>query len=128
MNNSDIYVVELKRRTKSLFRGSLGACARFITDNAAPGMTRLALVISARPPDDGPDAAVCVPAVSFGAWEERGAHVVASWELKWGILADLPTRYRDEARADLLQAVASALVASAINGVDSMGRPDELAF
>jgi hypothetical protein len=40
----------------------------------------------------------------------------------------MPFRHRDEARADLLHAVASALVAAAINGVDSMGRPGDLSF
>jgi len=39
------YVVELQRRTKPLFHGSLEACARFIAGQTAPGMTRLALVV-----------------------------------------------------------------------------------
>lgn len=37
-------------------------------------------------------------------------------------------RHRDEARADLHHAVATALVAAAIAGVDAQGGPDDLAF
>ena len=91
-------------------------------------MTRLALVVSTPPPGDGPDAAVCVPSASFGDWEEQAARVVEGWESRWLLIASMPTRHREEARADLLHAVASALVAAAINGVDGVGRPDELLF
>ena len=122
------YVMEMPRRTKPLFRGSLGACTRFIAGQTSPGMTRLALIVSAPVPDRGPDAAVCVPALVFGEWEEHAAKVVADWEARWLLIESMPSRHRDEARADLLHTVASALVAAAINGVDSAGRPDELLF
>lgn len=125
---NDTYVVELPRRAKPLVRGSLGACTRFIAGQAAPGMTRLALVVSTPPPDHGPDAAVCVPATAFSTWEEQAAKVVADWEARWLLISSMQVRHRDEARSDLLHAVASALVAAAINGVDSMGRPDDLSF
>ncbi len=125
---TDPYVVELPRRAKPLFRGSLGACTRFIADQAALGMTRLALVVSTPPPDQGPDAAVCVPAAAFASWEDQAAMVVADWEARWLLISSMPVRHRDEARGDLLHAVASALVAAAVNGVDSTGRPDDLSF
>ena len=122
------YVVKLPRRAKPLFRGGLAACHRFISSHAAPGMPRLALVVSTPPPQHGSDAVVCVPAIAFGAWEVAAAAVVAGWELKWSVLTGLPPRYRDEARADLLHVVGSALIAAAIDGVDSAGLPDQLAF
>ena len=122
------YVAKFQRRAKPLFRGGLAACQRFISSHAAPGMPRLALVVSTPPPDHGPDAVVCVPAIAFGSWEVAAAAVVAGWELKWTVLAGLPPRYRDEARADLLHVLASSLIAAAVNGVDSAGLPDELAF
>ena len=84
-------------------------------------MTRLALVVSAPPPDHGPDAAVCVPSVVFGNWEEHAAAVIADWEARWLLIASMPRGHRDEARAELLHAVASALISAAINGVDNTG-------
>ena len=86
---TDTYVVELPRRAKPLFRGSLGTCTRFIADQAAPGMTRLALVVST-PPDHGPDAAVCVPAAAFRSWEDQAAMVVADWEARWLLISSMP--------------------------------------
>ena len=122
------YVTELPRRAKPIFRGSLGSCARFIAGQTSPGMTRLALVVSAPAPNQGPDSAVCVPAAAFGDWEDHAAEVVAAWEARWLLITSMPFRHRDEARADLLNVVACALVAAAINGVDRMGRPDEPSF
>ena len=122
------YVVELARRTRPLFEGPRAACIKFIAGVAVPGMTRLGLVVSAPPPDDGPDAVVCVPAIAFRDWEERAAEVVAAWETRWLLIESMPIRHRDEARADLHHAVASALIAAAIAGVDDVGAPDDLLF
>lgn len=76
------YVVELPRRVRALFEGGLGACLRFVAGRASPGMTRLALVVSVPPSGEEPDAVVCVPAASFGSWEERAAEVVSAWEVR----------------------------------------------
>ncbi len=122
------YVVELPRRARPLFEGAVAACLRFVAGRASPSMTRLALVVSVPPPDEGPDAVVCVPAASFGSWEERAAEVVSAWEARWLLIESMPLRHRDEARADLHHAVATALVAAAIAGVDNVGAPDDLAF
>lgn len=124
----DIDVVELSRQAKPVFRGSIGACTRFIAGQAAPAMTRLAIVMSMPPPEHGPDAAVCVPAGAFKSWEEHAASAVDDWEARWLLISSMPIRHRDEARADLLHVVAAALVAAAINGIDSTGRPENLLF
>ena len=124
----DIDVVELPRQAAPLVHGSLGACLRYIAGQAAPAMTRLAVVVSTPPPDHGPDAAVCVPAAAFESWEDHAADVVADWESRWLLISSMQPRHRDEAREDLLHAVAAALVAAAINGIDSTGRPDDLPF
>ena len=125
---TDITVVALPRQAKPLIRGTLGACTRFIAGQAAPDMTRLALVVSTPPPDQGPDGAVCVPMVAFASWEEQAASVVDGWEAWWLLISSMQARHREEARADLLHAVAAALAAAAVNGIDSTGRPDDLAF
>lgn len=124
----DTCVVELPRQAKPLFSGSLGACTRFIAGQAAPTMSRLALVVSAPPPDRGPDAAVCVPATAFESWEEHAARAVEDWEARWLLIASMPGRHRDEAREELLHVVAAALVAAAVSGIDTTGRPDDLLF
>ncbi|RYB02136.1 hypothetical protein D3272_22715 [Lichenibacterium ramalinae] len=94
----------------------------------SPTMTRLGLVVATPPPAEGPDALVCVPAASFGDWEAVAAGAVAAWERRWLLIESAPMRHRDEARADLHDAVASALVAAAIAGVDAQGAPEDVGF
>ena len=122
------FVVELSRRLRPLFEGNRAACMRFIEDQTSPTMTRLGLVASVPRSGQGPDAVVCVPAVAFGTWEEKAAEVVAAWETKWLLIESMPCRHRDDARAELHNAVASALVAAAIAGVDASGAPDDVGF
>ncbi|RYB02124.1 hypothetical protein [Lichenibacterium ramalinae] len=122
------YVVELPRRTRALFEGGLGACQRFIAGRASPGMMRLALVVSVPPSGEEPDAVVCVPAAAFATWEDRAAEVVSAWEARWLLIESMPRHHRGEARADLHHAVATALVAAAVAGVDAHGAPDDLVF
>ena len=125
---TDTDVAELPRRTKPLFRRSVGACTRFLAGQAAPAMPRLALVVSTPPPSGGADAAVCVPATAFASWEDHAVEVCADREAKWLLTLSMQVRHLDEARADLLHAAASALVAAAIDGVDNVGRHDDLTF
>ena len=119
------YVVEMPRGRRPLFEGDRAACLRFIEGRTSPAMMRLGLVVSATPPADGPDALVCVPAFEFGGWEAAAAAAVAAWERRWLLIGSMPIRHRDEARADLHHAVASALVAAAVAGVDARGAPDD---
>lgn len=116
------YVIDLPRRGDRIVEGPIATCLAWIRAHA--GGSRVALVLSAAPPDDGPDAAVCVPLSAFGAWEAEAAAVTATWERKWLLIDSMPTRHREEARADLHHAVASALIAAATNGVDSQAEPD----
>ena len=122
------YVVEMPRRVRPLFEGGRGPCLRFIEARSSPTMTRLGLVVSVPRPAEGPDAMACVPAAAFGSWEDRAAEAVAAWEERWLLLESMPRRHRDEARADLHHAVATALVAAAVAGVDVHGEPDDLVF
>ena len=118
------YVVELPRRVRPLFEGGRGPCLRFIEARTSPTMERLGLVVAVPPPAEGPDAMVCVPAAAFGSWEDRAAEVLAAWDDKWLLIESMPPRHRDEARADLHHALATALVAAAVAGVDAHGAPD----
>ena len=122
------YVVEVPRRTRPLFEGDRAACLKFIDGQTSPAMTRLGLVVAPPPPAEGPDALVCVPTAAFGDWEAAAAKAVAAWERQWLLIESVPIRHRDEARADLQNAVASALVAAAIAGVDAHGAPDDVGF
>lgn len=115
------YVVDLPRRGGRIVEGPIATCLAWIRAHAGGG--RVALVLSAAPPDEGPDACVCVPLTSFGAWEEEAAAVTAAWERRWLLIESMPPRHRDEARADLHDAVAGALIAAATNGVDHQGGP-----
>ena len=121
-------VVEIPRRTRPLFQGDRAACLKFIVDRTTPTMTRLGLVVAAPPPAEGPDSLVCVPAAGFADWEATAAAAVAAWERRWLLIESMPIRHRDEALADLHDAVASALVAAAIVGVDAQGAPDDVGF
>ncbi len=122
------YVVEISRRGRPLFEGDRAACLAFIDRHVPDVRTRLALVVSPPPPAEGPDALVCVPAAGFADWEAMAAEAVAAWEQRWLLIESMPFRHRDEARADLHHAVASALVAAAIAGVDARGAPDDVGF
>ncbi len=116
------YVVDLPRRGDRIFEGSIAACLAWLRSHA--GGHRVALVLSAIPPDEGPDAAIAVPFTAFGAWEKEAAAVTSAWEKRWLLIESMPPRHRDEARADLHHAVAAALIAAATNGIDHQGEPD----
>ena len=116
------YVVDLPRRGTRIVEGSIAHCLDWIRTRATT--PRVALVLSAVPPDEGPDAAVCIPYAAFGTWEEEAATIVASWEAKWLLIQSMPRGHRDEARADLHHKGAAALIVAATNGVDAQGGPD----
>lgn len=116
------YIIDLPRRGGRHFEGTLAECQAWIRGQS--GIKRVGLVFSAVPPDEGCDAAVCVPYTAFGAWDEEATAVTKAWEKKWLLIESMPARHRDEARSDLQCAIASALIAAATNGVDVQGQPD----
>ena len=113
----------LPRGAPRLFEGNPNDCVSFIKSQTRPTLTRLGLVADVPRPGEGPDAVVCVPADAIGDWEARAAEVIAAWETRWLLIESAPRRHRDEVRADLIHAIASALIAAAITGTDRHGRP-----
>ena len=118
-------MVELPREARPLFEGDRQACLDFIQRQTSPTMPRLAFVVVAPRLPEAADAVVCVPADVVGDWEARAAETIAAWESRWLLIDSAPRSYRDEVRADLHHAIATALLAAAITGVDRRGRPIE---
>ena len=116
-------VIEMPRGARPLFEGDREKCLDFILGQTSPTMTRLALVVTAPRLAERADAVVCVPADIVGDWEASAAAAIAAWEERWLLIESAPRRHRDEVRADLHHAIASALIAAAITGVDRRGRP-----
>ena len=117
------YVIGLPQGPKPLFEGDLDSCRRFMEKGGSSATTRLALVVSEPRPSDGSDALVCVPAAAANDWEALAAAAIDAWETRWLLIDSAPRRHPDEVRADLHQAIANALLAAAVAGVDPRGRP-----
>ena len=117
------YVVELPSRSSRRVEGSIAGCLAWIKGEPA-GNGRFAIVPPDGPTNDPPPAVMCVPLEAMIDWEALAAAVVAEWEKTWLLIESMPSRHREEARADLHHAVATALISAAIAGVDEMGGPD----
>ncbi len=120
MNENDrFYVVEAPRRpAKPQFSSpSLQACVDHVTSRNSPGMIRLAIWSVADPPDEGPDAAICVPARLTSDWQALALDAVERWDERWLLIESTPFHHRSEAREDLVQVVLTALVNAAARGI-----------
>lgn len=123
------YVAEAPRRAGGrLFNGHTAhSCLRWARERCTRPSPRVAVWLRDPPPDDGrePDAFVCVPARYVERWEARASEVVEVWERRWLLIESAPRLHRDDARADLLDAVAVALTGAFIAGASRVGPVDE---
>lgn len=123
------YVAEAPRGTVGrLFNGHTArSCLRWVRERCPRPSPRLAVWLRDPPPDDRcePDAFVCLPARYVERWEARAAEVVEVWERRWLLVQSAPPRHRDDARADLLDAVAVALAGAFIAGASPEGPVDD---
>ncbi|WP_237478657.1 hypothetical protein [Lichenibacterium dinghuense] len=98
------------RPRNCLFQGrSIAACLDWIRSRG-DGPERRCVVWNDHPPAGGdPDAFVCLPAWFLDAWRDHAAEVVESWDSRWLLIESAPGHHRAEAKADLLEAIATAL-------------------
>ncbi len=120
------YVADAPRKpTGRLFHASsMAKCMDWIRPRSGPGLPRLAVWAAVPPPDEGPDAFVCLPIGVVEGLRETAVEVVRRWDDAWLLIESAPRRHREEARDALVDLVVEALASAAAGGFDDrMGLP-----
>ena len=117
---SRYYVTEAPRRPNGRLHSasSAVACLEWIRARSKPHMVRLAIWAATPPPDEGPDAVLCLPVSTIEGLRELAVEAVDRWDRSWLLLESAPRRHREEAREALIELVLDALGAAAAKGVD----------
>lgn len=114
------YVAEAPRDScKRLFQAATVAeCLIWVRPRSGPGMPRLAIWAAVAPPDDDPDVALCLPIDGLADATATAAEVADRWEASWLLIESAPRRHREEARAALVEMIATALTMAAARGFE----------
>ncbi len=112
------YVTRAAQPASAEFAGQdLEASLDYVASRSAPGMPRLAIWRTSPPPDEGPDAVVCVPLAVLMDCQARAAEVVRQWDERWLLIESMPRLRRDEARDGLRAAVVASLLDAVSKGI-----------
>ena len=123
MNDPSRYcVTEAPRRQNGRLHSasSAVACLAWIRARSEPNMVRLAIWAATPPPNEGPDAVLCLPVATIEGLRELVVEAVDRWDRSWLLLESAPRRHTEEAREALVELVLAALGAAAAKGVDDV--------
>ena len=115
----EFVVSEAPSAPRRLFAADgLGQALDFVAAHVGPPTTRLMVWWPEQPFAGEPDPLVVVPLRVYRAVEVLADRVVDDWDKAWLLIDSTTLSRRDEARSDLVGAVAAALLSAAVTGID----------
>lgn len=125
MNDTQPVYVTLEPRfpkARLFSAADLQAALERVKEHRPRSASRFAIWTEASTPEKDHDVVVCVPVALFENRRSQAEEVVRRWDAMWLLIESMPHRHRDSARHHLVDEIAIALLASAIEGV---GEPAE---